>query len=577
VGVYRWDTGQSLYVNLRDGSTYTPGGAGVQVGSAPLGTTNYSYPGDAMFVSPSGNNSNPGTLLSPKQTIAAAFSAISAGGTIVARAGLYHEQINFNKSVTLQAYPGEVVWMDGSTVYAGWTGTGPWTSALGPDWEPIDSDRYAHPDDPYANLPEQVWVDGVALKQIADGATPATGQFSVNRTSQTITIGTSPAGKEIRVSDLRYAGVFSAQCNVYGIGLRRYSPEEMEGISGLVYFGGTSQNSIIENCVFQDSGVHGLSTARKITLRNITVQDCMQSGIQATTANQLLVEKFVIRRVNRGLWNFQPITAGIKVTKSDQVIIRHGLVSDVPNAAGVWFDTFVPRHFVGNVHVDGATALADQMEVGLHPEGADGGKFSGTQYKGYFVSCSVKNTKNSVKILDSGWIEVWNCDISAYSSVGMYLQQDDRRNDGTKPGEGTIDESPWLTLNNSLINNKIGQGGLQVIAYQDPVNWTPAQLGWDAFELVQGNWFAPAPPGSMFQLGKADGTRNSYNSLATLESSPSTVGGPPGGKLGANYQGSTTPSNSMTAPLPSNLATLLGITAGTQKVGLLMPIPTATF
>src|SRR5690606_41120490 len=137
-------------------------------------------------------------------------------------------------------------------------------------------------------------------------ALPISGQFSVNRSAHTITLGTSPSGKEVRVADLNNALTVSAQIELYGIGIRRYSPVVQEGLSALVYFGGTSQDSVVENCVFQDSGMVGINTARAITLRNITVQDCGNTGIQVTTANNFRMDRFVIRRCNRGLWRAQP-------------------------------------------------------------------------------------------------------------------------------------------------------------------------------------------------------------------------------------------------------------------------------
>lgn len=555
----------------------------ITAGSLPVGSASYGVPdtGQVLFVSPSGSDAAAGTVSAPKATLAGAIAAASTsfGDTpvIVMRAGTYHESITITKRLTIQAYPGEAVWLDGSTVYSSWTGSGPWTAPLGPNWDPIDSSRYPY-NDPAANLPEQVWVDGVALSQIADGGAPAVGQFSVNRTSNTITIGTNPAGKSVRVADLNHALVFAARCSVYGIGFRRCSPLEVEGISALVYFGGTAQGSILENCVFQESGMHGISTARQITLRNITVQDCNQSGIQATTANGIRIERFVVRRCNRGLWKFQPITAGIKITKTDQSLVMHGRIYDVPNGAGLWWDTYCPRLTAVGVYVDGATAVPGgaQMDVGIHPEGVDGGKFNGVQYTGWIVNCHTKNTRNGVKILDAGWITVANSKVELYSLCGFYLQQDDRRNDGSKADEGTVEQSPWLTLNNSLLNNDIGQGGLQVIAYQDPVNWTPAQLGWDAFLKIEGNWFRPAPPGSMVQLGRADGTRASYNTLAALAASPTTVG-VRGSKLGVNHQGTTAPSDSIAVELPEDIAALLGIPRGLQRVGPFLPDPVDSF
>jgi hypothetical protein len=555
----------------------------VTVGSVPVGSATYAVPqsGQVLFVSMSGSDSASGTQASPKRTLAAAVSAASPGATIVLRAGIYMESLTVSKSLTIQAYPNEAAWLDGSMVYSTWTGTGPWTSALGPDWNPMNSSGYPH-NDPAANLPEQAWVDGVALKQLPDGQTPAVGQFSVNRTAQTITIGTNPVGHQVRVAERNHCLVFTAPCTVRGIGVRRYSPLVIEGISAMFYFGGSSQGSVIENVVLQDSGVTAIATARQITLRGITVQDCNQSGIQVTTANGFLLENFVIRRCNRGLFNGAPITAGIKITRTDGTTIRNGLISDVPRATGLWWDSYCPRFFASNVVVDGATSFpgGTQMDQGIYPEACDGGYLNGVQYRGWIVNCRVTNAKFGIKILCAGWVTVANCKVEAYSSVGINLQQDDRWNKEVHPNEGTFESSPWLTLHNNLLNNDIGQGGLQVIAYHDPTaGWTvtPVILGWHCFDRMAGNWFRPIPPGSMVQLGKADGFRNSYNTLAALAASPSTVGGPPGSKLGVNHQGTTAPDHEIADVLPPEIYAALGLPDGLKRVGPFLPAPVASF
>src|SRR5690606_32889708 len=504
--------------------------APVKVGSVPVGDASYGVPdsGQVIFVSPSGSNSAAGTISAPKQTLAGALSAASSGAVIVMREGLYHESLNVTKAVTIQAYPGEEVWLDGSTQYTSWSGSGPYTATLGPNWSPISTTGFPLTTDPYGNLPEQVWIDGVAQKQIADGATPSAGQFSVNRSAHTITLGTSPSGKEVRVADLNNALTVSAQVRLYGIGFRRYSPVEQEGLSALVYFGGTSQGAIVENCVFQDSGMVGVNTARAITLRNITVQDCGNTGVQVTRADGFRMERFVIRRCNRGLWRAQPHTAGIKVTRTEGLVVKDGLISDVPGAMGLWLDVSVTRSYVLNVSVDGATAMAGApvMELGLHSELSDGGFYNGVQHRSWYVNCRVKNTKHAVKFLDAGYTTIANCKVESYASVGIYLQQDARRIPGGRY-EGINTQSgylgdpyvvPWVGFGTGVLNNDIGAGSstLQLIAYHDPPQGTPILLGWDFIDLIDGNWFRPAPPGSVVQLGRAGGTRQSFNSPSAL-------------------------------------------------------------
>jgi hypothetical protein len=550
----------------------------VKAGSLPVGEAHYGVPdtGQVLFVDPSGSDGAAGTVGAPKKTLAGALSAASSGAVIVLREGSYHESLSVTKAVTIQAYPGEEVWLDGSTQYTSWTGSGPYTATLGPNWSPLTTTGYPLTTYAQGNLPEQVWVDGVALRQIADGATPGAGQFSVNRTAHTVTIGTNPSGKEVRVADLNNALTVAAQIRLYGIGVRRYSPLVHEGLSSLIYFGGTSQGSVVENCVFQDSYMCGVNTARPITLRNVTIQDCGGSGMQATTASGLTLERFVIRRCNRSLWRAQPITAGIKVTRTEGLTIRDGIIQDVPDAMGVWLDVSVTRSYVVNVDVDGATVMsgAPVMQLGLHSELSDGGLYNGVQHRSWYVNCRVKNVKHGIKFLDAGYTNIANCKVSDYASVGIYLQQDERRNSGGANLSPSV--VPWVGRGTGLLNNDIGAGSLQVIAYHDPPSGTPLLLGWDFFDRVAGNWLRPAPPGSMFQLGKADGARSSYNTLAALAGTPTTVG-TRGTKLGTNYQGTTTPPDSVAVELPEEITTLLGAPRGIQRVGPILPAPIATF
>jgi hypothetical protein len=563
----------------------------ILVGSLPVGDAHYGVPdsGQVLFVSPSGSDSAAGTIGAPKKTLAGAHAAASTTfgrPTIVLREGVYHESLSITKSVKIQAYPGEEVWLDGSTQYTSWSGSGPYTATLGPNWSPISTTGFPLTSDPYGNLPEQVWIDGVAQKQIADGATPSAGQFSVNRSAHTITLGTSPSGKEVRVADLNNALTVSAQIELYGIGIRRYSPVVQEGLSALVYFGGTSQGSVVENCVFQDSGMVGINTARAITLRNITVQDCGNTGIQVTTANNFRMDRFVIRRCNRGLWRAQPHTAGIKVTRTEGLIAKDGLISDVPGAMGFWLDVSVTKSYALNISVDGATVMpgAPIMELGLHSELSDGGYYGGVQHYSWYVNCRVKNTKHAVKFLDAGYTNIANCKIESYASVGIYLQQDGRRNPGGR-WEGINTQSgntgdpyvvPWVGFGTGIYNNDIGQGGLQVIAYHDPPSGTPLMLGWDFIDRIEGNWFRPAPPGSMVQLGRADGSRSSYNTLAALAATPTAVG-IRGTKLGTNHQSNSAPSDSVAIELPEEITNMLGVPRGIKRVGPILPEPTATF
>ncbi len=74
------------------------------------------------YVSPTGNDSNAGTIDEPWQTIQKAADTLTAGETVSIRGGTYHERIlprnsgEPGKEITYVAYPGETVTIDGDSI-----------------------------------------------------------------------------------------------------------------------------------------------------------------------------------------------------------------------------------------------------------------------------------------------------------------------------------------------------------------------------------------------------------------------------------------------------------------------------
>ncbi len=89
---------------------------------------NRSYSAD-YYVSPTGNNSHPGTLSQPWQTVSKAASTLIAGDTVYIRQGIYNEQIvplnsgTASNPITYTGYPGETATIDGQlTLPEAWSG-----------------------------------------------------------------------------------------------------------------------------------------------------------------------------------------------------------------------------------------------------------------------------------------------------------------------------------------------------------------------------------------------------------------------------------------------------------------------
>jgi parallel beta-helix repeat protein len=78
--------------------------------------------GNTYYVSPGGDDSDPGTIDFPWQTIQHAADTLAAGDTLYIRAGTYPEQVipqnsgSAGQAITYAAYPGEAVTLDGAVV-----------------------------------------------------------------------------------------------------------------------------------------------------------------------------------------------------------------------------------------------------------------------------------------------------------------------------------------------------------------------------------------------------------------------------------------------------------------------------
>ena len=84
-------------------------------------TVNPSLNSSTRFVAPTGNDSNPGTIDKPYQTIQHCATIVPPGWSCEVRAGTYRETVTPNSGVTIAAYNFENVVVDGSDPVTGWT------------------------------------------------------------------------------------------------------------------------------------------------------------------------------------------------------------------------------------------------------------------------------------------------------------------------------------------------------------------------------------------------------------------------------------------------------------------------
>lgn len=553
----------------------------IYAGALPPGIAVYPIPstGDVRYVSPSGSNANDGaSTTTPWLTVQHAINNTANGGTIILRSGNYFESLTtpHMKTLRIQSYPGEFGWLDGSKVYSSWTnnGDGTWTTAYTITHARFDMSGFGGS---YAqrNHPDQVWVDGSALWQVADGATPSAGQFSVDQTADTLTIGVNPTGKEVRIAEKVNALIASGRLDMYGIGIRRYSPNTVKGFNGLIYGGGSSDGTILENCHFRESAVAGIEYIRPgLQVRSCTIQDVGWTGINLTNTDNLLIEKCLIRRGNLCMWDGAPATSGIKVVRSDSPTIRWNYLEDFPNAGAIWYDVSNIRSKMYGNYIDGRSKGRGAMATMLFQEISDGGFVDGVQHKNYIVGNYTIGGRGSSNV-QSSHSEWWNNTFEANTEAGLLLDADRAENSGSPAANRTHEVCPWAVNDVRIMNNRFGvpaSGGSYPIRLRarDSIAGTKRWLGWGMIARLSGNAFLGGNPPHHVQLGDVNGNFTSRNSQAELAASSAAIGGPPGAKLGTNHWVTEpTPEqvDAVAEAIPEQVASLLGVEVGSKSIG----------
>lgn len=450
-------------------TSYTPAissGLVVGRGSLAIGTANYAVPvdGTARFVSPSGSNSNSGTEASPWLTFEYALANTAAGGTIVLRAGTYHEGKVFinsssnnnsgyvalstgNANLTIQNYPGEEVWFDGSSLVSSWTVSGSFWYA---SWTPLRRDLYTwastYPvpvDDnnttngwgsldnstvgwtyvdysdttrACAGRPERVWkrVKGstdenawVALTQVEYVADMATDTFYGDAYNNRLYIGANPSTYDIRVTDRQTLfNSIGANTTMRGIGFRRYAPSLPQW--GCLKF--HRPNGVLENCTFEDISGVGVSVIGSTTntgANNITVNRCTfrrigDLGLHIDQIDYAAVTDCRFEYCNDKLFNPAPSAGAVKVSKMRYFTGTRNLYYYTHRGKGFWSDVDcqsiyeINSDFIGCEQRGAVYELTNDVHV---------------------LGCRFKDLgESAIVFMDSEGSEVWNC---SFYNIGL--------------------------------------------------------------------------------------------------------------------------------------------------------------
>lgn len=381
--------------------------AAAKAGAQPLGTTSYPVPSQALFVSATGSDAGAGTQSAPLRTVGAAIAKAPSGSTVVLRAGSYHESVTLptNKQLTIQNYPGEKVWLDGSSVVTGFVRSGAtwvhsgWTAKFDssptytkgapdgtePGWQ------WINPGYPMAAHPDQVWIGDTKLAQVATRAQVTAGTFFVDYGTNELVLGSDPSGSVVRGSDLGIGlTIVGPGSTIRGIGVRRYATAVPDMGTVRVAAAGVT----LENVFVTDNATQGVTGwGANTTLRKVTSKDNGLTGFHAHQSDNYVADRVLSESNNNEHFNVTPVSAGMKLSSSRGVTVADSVFRG-NDGSGVWFDVSVY-----DVRVTGST-IAYNSDDGLIFE---------LSSKLFAANNTITgNVSQSFFALDSNQVQLWN-------------------------------------------------------------------------------------------------------------------------------------------------------------------------
>ncbi len=387
-------------------------------------------------------------------------------GTVVVRAGSYHEGfvLPAGKRLTVQNAPSEEVWFDGSRVLTGWRGEGAtwfvenWTVRFdhSPTYTrgaPDNTQKgfaFLDPGHPMAAHPDQVFVDGRALRQVGAVSQVISGTFFVDEVAHRLYLGSDPAGHEVRASDLnRGALVKGAGATLRGISFRRFAPSVPDAGAVRIEAGSVA----LERMAVEDSATIGIAVSGPgATLRQVSSRRSGMLGIGGNRADGLVVEAVDVEDNNTERFNQVPVAGGMKFTKTRGIVVRSSRIADNFGTA-LWID-----ESCFDVRVIGSDML-DNHRHGLVLE---------LSAKATVVDNLIRdNGRTGVLVSGTSDVAIWNNTLVGNGSGFLVIQDRRRASDLDIPGHDSRRQLPdptvtWLTGPVGIMANVVvGKSGAE--------------------------------------------------------------------------------------------------------------------
>jgi parallel beta-helix repeat protein len=209
----------------------------------------------------------------------------------------------------------------------------------------------------YAAHQHMAFVDGRALRRVANLGDVKPGTFFADTVAKWLYIGENPGGHEVALS-AQAVGILltSGNTRVTGLTLEHFSQ------IGLRIQGANTQ---VDHNTLEYDGLNGLmiNAASNALVEDNAVRWNGQAGIVGNAANAVVVEDNDISNNNTGNYNASEYAAGIKVTQMTNFVFRGNWVAD-NNSNAVWIDVSSTNSTVVGNQVLRSTSYGIYIEQG---------------------------------------------------------------------------------------------------------------------------------------------------------------------------------------------------------------------
>ena len=551
--------------------------AGLSGSGSVVPSSSYGVPSGAVFMSPSGSDANSGSVSAPVKSLARAYALVPKSGTVVLRAGTYHDGDLYatKLGVTFQAYPGEQVWLDGSDVVSGWTSDGaghwyvswstpdfcentsypsggyysqvwPWLGSPGSAGPCVHPDMVLDPSNPAAADPQMVFEDGSNVTEVTSLGAASGSKFFYDFSARRVYLGFNPAGHSVEVTkrpDAMTVNNTTGGIRLLGLGFERYaSNEKNEGSTthGALNVMGTP-NVTIANDVFSQNAGTGLNLMggpKNLVINHDVFAFNGFNGVDANgteSDDNLTIENSVFNNNNSQFFGLNCVAscsaAGSKLAHMDVFLVKDNIFENQQGvSSGFWCDLHCSNGtIVGNV-------FANNGNIGLFYEVSNTGIIASNLVYGnglYLESRRPNGTGRDNSDKGAG-IRVSAANTQIYNNTSVnnvsdLVVYDDERSPGANcSGCGVTDVGPDTT-NVSVANNILS--GLDQVAGMDSwlagsirrnFNSTPG-TGPDSFYslLDYDSYYRPA--GSPAKLEWWDNNASTSNSPNTTTNTFASV------------------------------------------------------